>query len=395
MSDYFFFFIAVMMLIAAILRADFVLTLIYLFLGVYFAGRWWSRKALSVITARRVFTQRAFLGEKVPVQIQIENPGWLPVVWLKIHESLPVELAHSGFYDQVISMGPKSQMRFELLLEGRKRGYYPIGPLSLYSGDVFGLAGDLQRSAPPDYLTVYPKIVPLSTVRLPSHSPLGTLRHTQPIFEDPSRVLGKRDYVAGDSLRRVDWKATATSGSMQVKIFEPSIALETIIFLNLNSSEYKFRTRLDAGELAIVVAASLANWVAARKQAVGLVTNGLDPLQEEKYPQPVPPRRGRSHLMRILDVLARIQMAETYPLVQLLQQALVHLSWGTTLILITPQIDESLFDELFHARRAGLDTILIPCGPLSGYSTIQQRASHFGFPLYHILNERDLDIWRQ
>jgi hypothetical protein len=92
-------------------------------------------------------------------------------------------------------------------------------------------------------------------VRLPSRSPIGTLRHTQPIFEDPSRVRGKRDYTTGDSLRRVDWKATATTGRLQVKQFEPSIALETALFLNLNADEYLQRTRLDATELAIVIAA--------------------------------------------------------------------------------------------------------------------------------------------
>ena len=99
--------------------------------------------------------------------------------------------------------------------------------------------------------------------------------------------------------------------------------------------------------------------------------------------------------MRILDVLARIQMAVTFPLVQLLQQQLVNFSWGTTLILITSQVDDELFDELFRARRAGLNIVLILCGPTPGLRQLRLRAEYFGFPLYHILNERDLDMWRQ
>ncbi len=166
-----------------------------------------------------------------------------------------------------------------------------IGPLSLYSGDLLGVSGDLQRSQPPDHLTVYPKIVPLTSVKLPSRSPMGTLRHTQPVFEDPSRVRGKRDYVSGDSLRRVDWKATAAAGRLQVRLFEPSIALETAIFLNLNNAEYDSRAPFMATELAIVVAASLANWVVAQRQAVGLFSNGIDPLQDDQLPQSIPPRR--------------------------------------------------------------------------------------------------------
>jgi len=71
------------------------------------------------------------------------------------------------------------------------------------------------------------------------------MRHQQPIFEDP-HAYGKRDYVASDSLRRVDWKASASTGRLQIKQFEPSIALQTVIFLNLNGSEYNTRNRIDA-----------------------------------------------------------------------------------------------------------------------------------------------------
>ncbi len=113
---------------------------------------------------------------------------------------------------------------------------------------------------------------------------MGTLRHHQPIFEDPSRIFGKRPYVSGDSLRRVDWKATASTGQLQVKLFEPSIALETEIFLDLNTEAYEFHSRASATELAIVVTASLANWVVRARQSVGLVTNGLDPLAQDGLP---------------------------------------------------------------------------------------------------------------
>lgn len=395
MSEFIIFFLIVLAIIAAFLRADFVLILIYILLGIYAVGRWWSRRALKAVSVSRAFNHRVFLGENVHVDLEIINRGMLPVVWLQLQENLPVALSITGSFQQVVSLGPGEHIKFKYLLLGRRRGYYDVGPLRLYSGDIFGLTAEQERLMEGDHLIVYPKIIPLTKVSLPSRSPLGTMRHKQPIFEDPTRVLGKRDYVAGDSLRRVDWKATATTGRMQVKLFEPSIALETAIFLNLNAAEYNYRTRFDATELGIVVAASLANWITGLRQSVGLNTNGIDPLQEDTSPQPVPPRRGRAHLMRILDVLARIQVVETFSFVKLLHQQMVNLSWGTTLIILTPQIDDELFDTLFQARRSGLNTVLVPCGPIGGLSELRRRANYFGFPLFHILNERDLDIWRQ
>jgi uncharacterized protein (DUF58 family) len=395
MGDTFFLFLGLLILLAIFLREDTILTLVYFLVGTYAVSRWWSRRVLKAVEYSRSFQPRAFLYEKVPVQLEVLNRQWLPVPWLQLTETLPLELIVPSTYRTVTTLGPYGRRQFEYTLNADRRGYYLIGPLHLRSGDLIGLNEEVDSEGPADHLIVYPKIIPFSNVKLPSRSPSGTLRHTQPLFEDPSRVRGKRDYVAGDSLRRVDWKATATLGRLQVKQFEPSIALETAIFLNLNADEYEQRTRLDATELAIVIAASLANWISGKRQSVGLSVNGADPIGMEEKPQALPPRKGRAHLTRLLDVLARIRSIPTTPFAQILQQEVPHLSWGTTVILITGAVDDALFDEIFRARRAGLDVVLILCGTVKNSLEIRQRAEHFGIPVQHFMRERDLDIWRE
>jgi uncharacterized protein (DUF58 family) len=396
MSDYWIPFLLVLAVIAALLRADFVLTIIYLLLGVWIFGRIWSHSALETIKVHRFFAPRAFFNEQIPVRLELYNSGLLPAVWLQFSESLPVELriGETAFH-RVVSIGSHQRLTLEYTLEGHKRGYYPIGPLMLYSGDVFGITGGETRRLRSDFLTVYPKIVPLTRVVLPTQSPMGTLRHHQPIFEDPNRIFGKREYVSGDSLRRVDWKATASTGNLQVKLFEPSISLETEIFLDLNMEAYEFHSRASAMELAIVVAASLANWIVRARQSVGLITNGTDPLSQDGLTPRLLPRRGRANLMRILDVLARVQAGKADELLNLIRRESIHLSWGATLIVITPKLDEPFFDILFQARRSGFDIVLVPCGPTPGLQRARHTAATFGFPLVHILSEQDLEIWRQ
>lgn len=374
---------------------DFILTVLYLLLGSFVLARLWGQRALRGVTVQREFTPRAFLGETVPVRLEIKNDGWLPLAWLQVRESLPVELYSSGPFQRVVHMEPKGTLQLEYFMNCRKRGYYPVGPLDLASGDVLGVTQNQYRQQDPGHISVFPKIIPLRQVKLPSHAPLGTLRSHQPIFEDPSRVRGKRDYVAGDSLRRVDWKATASKGSLQVKLLEPSIALETAIFLNLNAADYDIHSRFAVPELAIVVAASLANWVTSVRQAAGLVTNGADPLQEGELPLPIPPRRGRGHLMRILELLARVQVAETIPFAELLRQETSLLPWGTTLIVVTNKIDDGLFDALFNARRSGLSIFLIQCGRMINFEEMRKKAGYFGMVVHQIIEEEDMDIWRR
>ncbi|HSV85457.1 MAG TPA: DUF58 domain-containing protein, partial [Levilinea sp.] len=235
----------------------------------------------------------------------------------------------------------------------------------------------------------------LHELGLPSHSPLGSLRYKKPIYEDPTRQAGKRDYVGGDSLRRIDWKASAAVGRLQVKQYEPSIALETAIFLNLNVDEYYYRWRFDATELAIVTAASIANWTISKKQSAGLFTNGQDALGKDEAAQPLVPRKGRAYLMRLLETLARLKTSQGMPLSRLLHTHRPRLSWGTTVILITGQAADDLFDEFFQAQRAGLDIVLILCGEIMGLRDIHRRARRFGIPVYTVWSEQDLEAWQK
>ncbi|MCB9136105.1 MAG: DUF58 domain-containing protein [Anaerolineales bacterium] len=393
MSDFLLPLILLLLALAIFTQDDFTITLVYLFAGVYALGSWWSRKALEAVKYTREYPSRVFPGEDFTVKLEFTNPGWLPVVWMQINESIPVDLAQGNLFRQVAHIAPRGKATFEYQLFPRKRGYYTVGPLRVQSGDVLGLVDDLSREGTSGDLIVYPRVISLTDVRLPSRSPLGTLRHTQPIFEDPTRVIGKREYIAGDSLRRVDWKATAATRRLQVKIFEPSIALETAIFLNLNFADYLTRYQYDATELGITVAASLATWLAGKKQSVGLLTNGLDPISGG-VAKPIPPRAGRGQITRILETLARVKAGEGLAFIDLIQESRVSLPWGTTLIFITASADEKFFDEVFRASRAGLSAVLILCGPVADLQQTRARAEYFGIPLVHFQNEQDLDVWR-
>jgi uncharacterized protein (DUF58 family) len=383
----------VLLLIAVFLRGDFALTLIYLVIGALVAGLWWSRRALGQVETRRQFSNHAFLGETVKIDLHVQNKGWLPVPWLELRETLPVALVGPNNFQSVIHLGPRADATFEYSVDARKRGYYPIGPLSVSTGDILGLNDSLVVQGQPEALIVYPRIISFTSMEIPSQSPQGTLRHTLPLFEDPTRVFGKRGYTSGDSLRRIDWKSSAASGHLQVKLFEPSIALETFIVLNLNAEDYYYRSRVDSTELAIVIAASISNWIVEKKQMVGMMVNGHDPLTADGNPQSIPPHKGKRHLMRLLETLARADIAENSALVPLIQRQRYQLAWGTTLILITGTASDELLDELYQARRWGQNGVLILAGRNASDEAIRRRAKTFGIPVYSIATESDLKIW--
>ena len=387
--------LVVLLLIAAFLRGDFALTLIYLVVGGLVAGLWWSKRALAQVGIKRRFNTHAFLGERIKIDLHVQNKGWLPLLWLELRETLPVALVGPNNFQSVIHLGPRADAKFEYSVEARKRGYYPIGPLSISTGDILGLREALQVDAQADHLVVYPKIIPFTSIEIPSYSPQGTLRHSLPLFEDPTQVFGKRGYISGDSLRRIDWKASASTGQLQVKLFEPSIALETCVILNLNSEDYYYRSRVDSTELAIVIAASISNWIVDKRQMVGMAVNGRDPLTMDGRPQPVPARKGKRHLMRLLETLARVEITGNSALIPLIQEQRYQLAWGTTLIVITGRAGDELLDELYQARRWGQNAVLILAGRDASDESIRRRAKILGIRVFFIVTERDLNIWMQ
>jgi len=391
-------FVIVLFIIAAFMRLDFLLYILYVFFGLYLLSRWWVRQAMERLRfTRSLATERAFLGERVPVEVEVSNSGLLPLPWLHLRENLPLDLHVPNVLQRVVSLLPRERETIRFELHGWRRGYYAVGPLSCRAGDLFGVTEVVRQGAAQDHLIVYPKIVPLPGLALPSLSPFGTLPSQQRLFEDPTRVMGVRDYQPGDSPRRIDWKTSAVLGRLQVRRYQPAISVEAFVMLNLNATEYSRRGRFTAPELAIVVAASVANQLIERRQAVGLATNGTDPLATSSGQPKLPLRKGRGHLMSCLDLLARVQVthdAEALPFTALLRQASLGLSWGSTLVVVTGQEDGALMPTLVHLRRRGFLAVLVLVDREADFLRTRARARQIGVPAYRIAREQDLDVWK-
>ena len=416
--------ILILMLMAFFLQVDFIFYVIYVSIGVYAWGRWLMPRSIQNLRSTRSYAHQAFWGEVVPVSVQLTNVGRLPIPWIQIEESVAIQLKHGERLHQVASLGRGETAVFPYTVIARRRGYYQLGPLRLTMGDLFGIQSELVALLPADYLTVYPRITPLTQLGLPSRLPFGTIASHQRLFEDPARPMGIRDFRSGDSMRQINWKASAHSaahtGKLMVKTFQPAISLETAVLLNLHTPDYQFGNRHDTVEWAIEVAASLAAHLINQRQGVGLITNGIDPLTSSSQgfdettgrllrpgsgdiqaapgsfmPPAIPPRNGRPHLIKILERLARIEAEETVAFTQWASTACLHLNWGVTILAITASGSEAVCQSLHRLVRAGLNPILIAIEPDQNFGLVRERARRLGFAAYNVAQAKDLDHWRR
>lgn len=385
-------FLLLLFIIAAILRVDFFFTIVYLFFAVYFLSHVWVRRAVDQLRVERQFSDRAFSGDQAQAKLHIHNDGWLPVPWLQVHESLPVDLSAPPFLRAALVLGSYARRSFAYTLDCRRRGYYAIGPLRMSGGDLLGLTGTRQIEVAEEPFIVYPRVVSLQELGLPTGSPLVALPARTPLFEDPARVRGVRDYQHGDSPRRIHWTATASAGRLLVKQHEPSIARETLVFLDLGREHYERRRRYTATELAIVVAASIAHHIIVKEGlSVGLATEAWDPLSESRSRFFLPPRSERAHLMNVLEVLARIEVVDGASFPDLLRRESVRLPWGATLAVIAGQESEQLLDTLVYLHRAGFAVSLVLVQPTYPSEELRRRADQLRIPVHRVWKEQDLE----
>ncbi|MGD8397294.1 MAG: DUF58 domain-containing protein [Anaerolineae bacterium] len=392
-------FLVILLAAAFFTGADFFFYLLYALSGIYALGRVWARRSVDAVAVERRHDRRVFLGESFRVAVEVRNEGWLPVLWMRLSDTVPAQLTPATPFRRIISLGPKERLQLEYRLVGRRRGYYPMGPFVTQGGDLLGTMTHEASQGAGGAVVVYPKIVPLHDLGLPSQMPFGALSSHKRLFEDPSRIQGVRDYQPGDSPRHMDWKTSARLGALQVRRYEPAIALETAIFLNLSAEEYPQACIHQAPELGIVVAASAAVRLGEMRQAVGLVSNGRDPLAAEPGFMPaLPLRKGRHHLTNLLELLARIEIAREgespVPFRDLLIQKSLALPWGSTVLAITSRETEGLVDALLALRRRGLAVILVLTCPDAGFASIAARVGQIGVETVRIWRERDLDVWR-
>jgi uncharacterized protein (DUF58 family) len=368
--------------------------LAYVLGGLVLLSRLWVPQALRSVWSARHFPARAFYGEEAAVELEVANRGRWPILWLSLHESLPVALHVPNFKRRVVSLAAGEQVTLRYTLRCQRRGYYQLGPLSLHAGDFFNLAPDWHGNMPEDVFIVYPKIVPLPSLQLPSQIPFGNLPTQARFFEDPSRFFGVRDYQPGDSLRRVSWRSSAHVARLQVKRFQPAVALHSVIFLDLNAAAYSLHSRATAEELGCTIAASIAARMLELRQQVGLALLGSDEVTGYCGLQALPLGRGREHLMRLLEMLARARMVPTTPLTAVLPKASASMGWGSTAVVVTAGDCPNLVESLLQMRRRGFRVLLIAMDPQKRFAELKGRLAYIGVPAFWITSEKELDVWR-
>lgn len=317
--------------------------LTWLLLAVTAFGYLWTRLAFRGLLILRDSTQtRIEVGQTLRERLGMRNMSLIPKLWLEVRDAGNLPGRSTG---NIVSLGATSEKRWRRRTVCTQRGSYRLGPLRISSADPFGLFRRSVQIGTSRDLLVFPQVLSLHDFVLPALELPGGNVSRRRTFDSTPTVTTVRDYVAGDSLSKVSWKATARQQKLMVKEFELDPVADVWMVLDLDRKLHVLAANADRRqppdpqrmylnstlEYAVTAAASVASTLLEKGRSVGLITwSGGG--------QVLPPDRGSRQLWKLLEVLAVAQPTETPPLREVLLAHQSEYAGNIALVVVSPNL---------------------------------------------------------
>lgn len=336
-------------------------------------GAYWTQHSLDEVSYRRAFGETHLEhGQETTLTLQFTNAKLLPLAWLTVQDTFPARLVlltdetrrtaslEKDLLISLVSLRWYERVTHTHRVVGAHRGRYPLGPAELVSGDVFGLQQSRRRIPQVDYLIVYPKVVPVSALGLPAGRPMGDWLARRRVMEDPLRFAQVREYRPGDNPRHIHWRASARTGVLQTKVFEPSDTLALMLAVDVQTVAEAYAIVPEYLELAATAAASLAVEALEQRHMVGLCANSIG--EHGEYWQLIRPGRHPLQARVLLERLAALEGFRGRPFAAMLQDVRPSLPWGATVIAITATPAPAVLEALAAMQASGHPVMLLTIG---------------------------------
>jgi uncharacterized protein (DUF58 family) len=343
--------VAAILLVAAFsTEFEFLFYLVYLAILVIGGSYILTRLGLADLEAGYAVSQlTGHVGDRLQVTYTLRNTSRLPKPWLEIHN--PTTLP-GGLPGRAITLGSRSERSWLVRAPLIRRGHFRIEPLQIRTGDPFGFFEASASVGQGIAVIVYPRIERLPMWRLPAASIEGSHAAPERTLQTTPLATTVRPYAPGDSFNRIHWKSTARHGEIQVKEFELEQTADAWIFLDLDRSVQAGRGEDSTVEVAVRVAASIADKALLENRAVGMTINA-------HRMAILPADRGSRQHLKIMQLLAAVEGDGSTPLAESLVAAAGRLRRGMTAIVISSSLDAGWVRPIAALRTRGIGSVVV------------------------------------
>jgi uncharacterized protein (DUF58 family) len=280
------------------------------------------------LKVRRRLPKVFSLGDanKVTLEITNESPRDLS---LRVIDELPVQFQKRDFSEEIFLSANKQQI-FSYELTPSERGEYQFGAVNVFMETKMGL---VQRRWREDYemsIPVYPSIIQMKQFELRAFD-----RVTNQQGIKKMRRIGHsyefeqiKNYVRGDDIRSINWKATGRRGQLMINQYEDERAQQIYCIIDKSRAMKMPFNGLSLMDYAINTSLVISNIALQKFDKAGLITFS------DKLGTTIKADRKANHLNKILQSLYRERERPVEANYELLYQTARKLIKGRSLILL-------------------------------------------------------------
>ena len=328
----------------------------------------------------RLDRERAVEGQEVELVVEVR--ALRPVARLELELQLPRGLVAArppaGRPSAGFRLPAGATRTFRRRLECRRWGGRLVGQVRLRARDPLGFFTYTEEARRPLPLRVYPGAEAIRRLVRPAETQAFAGNEVSRLKGDGIEFADLRPFVPGDRVRRINWRASARRGQLQVNEMRPERNSDVVLFLDT------FSDLRDAGsttlEMTVRGATALAEAYLQRRDRVGLVGFGgtLRWLR---------PEMGERQLYRLVDALIDTEVVLSYAWKGLEVIPRRTLPPKSLVVALTPLLDERTLGALFDLRGRGYDLTVLDISPLPFVAPGRRETERLAYRLWEMQRE--------
>ena len=295
----------------------------------------------TVKIRRETSSDNIFEDGDMNVRFIVKNQG-LGIGFVEIYDKLPPQARITkGSNYTLLYMRPWQEVSFEYSLKLPLRGHYHLGPVKLRVKDAFDLFYNEKSEESLHSFSVFPQIEVLEEQIIKSRAP-KLLSGAMPlnVIGAGTEFYSLREFVPGDSLRSVNWKALAKKGKMMVNETVREDVMDVILLVDAREVSAVGGGKDTPLEMSCRAAATYAKQLLDERNNVALMVYG-------ETVERVDLDRGEHHLFKILTSLSSARPKGNLKLEIVLKDTLPYIPSGSPIILFSSLDDDHTISEAF------------------------------------------------
>lgn len=175
------------------------------------------------------------------ITLRLTVPGFMPIPYIVVRDELHRFGSSCSTMESAVALGAGRSAAITYRTPSLARGYYEFAPTSCVSRDLFGIFEQNGVLNAPSAFYVTPSVVAIPRWTMAERQAGQGAHAASPVrrHSESSQQNGIREYVYGDKLSRIHWNATAKTGTLKTRQFDPESPSPIVLVLDCRASSYE------------------------------------------------------------------------------------------------------------------------------------------------------------